>query len=999
VLQRSEDWSALADIYEDRIERCTDDEVAGDLGREALALLEFRLQDRARASKLAAQVCSRFPDHLPLLLDGIACMEAAKDNVEALTQAYESLVALSEGPLKTHALLRLGSLRSQQGKGMDAEEAFQQVAAKGTLAGVLKLYDVGAEQGESETTTSALLSLAETVSSANHRASLLEQAAWERTFALDDEGATDLFTQAHNVDPQRVGPVLGATLLAAKTGDRHLQAECLASLARVVDSSMARSSLLLRAGVIADVMGDEALAKQHFEASVNISPENSNTAVMSADRLPPLPPEAASIEELSSRAELYGIRSALAEPGPAQIDWQLERAEALEFAGSLREAALSVAEVLDQRPDDIRALQALRRICMRGGDRKNLARSSFALAKQIGDTDGRLQLLREAALIFDEELKDSRSAVAAYRLLLELDPGATEYYRLIALIQDFNDVRALYRCYSARLNYLDVQGESLAQADILLDRAQLRDGIGDHRGALRDLQALLNIDPEHSEALIHRARLLERSGDAEQAAEHYQRFLAIVSNLERRAPAELSLSYLLADSLDDLEGAIAQLQQVIAQSPTDLELRERLMALLLRAQRSDEAVATIREMCEMRSTTGAKARDEVRMAAVLRDANRLEEAVESLKRARNYDPLNMNAVRDLVELSGSEESAVSSLLERVSDDIRKELQTTPLRAGLYERLVTVAQWSEDGNLLRRSLQALKYAASLSAEQTRHLDGLRSPTPPAMKSMSVEQWQSTICTPEVGGFAGELWRLIGAAVSEVSGSVPSALGFERAHRQKPATVPHNYPQVAAMMEALGLSELDLFVSDARIGAARALSLDTPTLCLGSGLAEPSTPAERFALGRALAHARAGTGTAAALEDAELCLYFACAAQIAGVDELPGEWIFRVNEEAADSGTRELAKALGRKGRKELQTLTVRFQELVDPAEWMRAAQLSAARFGLLVSDSLPAAFEVMDIGRDGRPVADDKVAQSLMAWSVSGEHLALRKALGLEVAGG
>src|SRR5690606_27008422 len=124
-------------------------------------------------------------------------------------------------------------------------------------------------------------------------------------------------------------------------------------------------------------------------------------------------------------------------------------------AGHLQEALQTVASVLDQRADDIRGLQLLRRICVRGGDRQGLARADFALARLIGDSQGRLELLREAASIFDDELAEVGAAIRAYRKIVEEEPGAPEYERLIALLVEHQDVRALYRCYSARLNHFD----------------------------------------------------------------------------------------------------------------------------------------------------------------------------------------------------------------------------------------------------------------------------------------------------------------------------------------------------------------------------------------------------------------------------------------------------------------------------------------------------------------------------------------------------------------
>ena len=58
------------------------------------------------------------------------------------------------------------------------------------------------------------------------------------------------------------------------------------------------------------------------------------------------------------------------------------------------------------------------------------------------------------------------------------------------------------------------------------------------------------------------AELLERLGEDREAADHLKSFLAVEADPARRASAELSLSHLMADSLDDLQGAIEQLEHV-----------------------------------------------------------------------------------------------------------------------------------------------------------------------------------------------------------------------------------------------------------------------------------------------------------------------------------------------------------------------------------------------------------------------------------------------------
>jgi hypothetical protein len=103
----------------------------------------------------------------------------------------------------------------------------------------------------------------------------------------------------------------------------------------------------------------------------------------------------------------------------------------LELAGRLREAGTVVASVLKSQPGDLRALEALRRMAKRAGDEVTWAHASYQLARAIGDAAARVQLLRDAAGVFDRGKvpKGPDLALAAFRRILQVDPGAPELER------------------------------------------------------------------------------------------------------------------------------------------------------------------------------------------------------------------------------------------------------------------------------------------------------------------------------------------------------------------------------------------------------------------------------------------------------------------------------------------------------------------------------------------------------------------------------------------
>ncbi len=996
ALRRAQNWDGLETCLRDNIDRCADEEVV-EYGREALWVVEFAQNNSGGAAALAVALCERSPDSLPLLLDALACLDRCNADALAVADVLERIVDASHGASKADALLRLGMVSRGLGREADAEQAFRSAGEEGRVAGWLALYHGASKQQDIDMQSEALGALAQSLEDAEQRAAVLTTSAWSETLRGNDEQAAELFSLAREGSEAPAGALLGLSLLSAKAVDPVGQGEFLEALATSTQGAYVQSSLLLHAAMLAEVQGDEESAAERLRKARVISPQDAGTAVMLADRLAPLSPEGhETVPALLERADLCDMRSVLAEAGSARVDWELERAEALELAGHLQESIAAVSSVLEMRPGHIRGLQTLRRVCIRGGDRASQARASVALARQIGDEEGRAALFREAAAIFDGELDDTVAAVATYQALLTELPGAPEYERLVEILREHDDKRMLYRLYSARLKYLGVEGLHRERVPILVARARLRRDIGDLRGAARDFATLLDVDPNHLVALSERAQLLERLGDDREAADLLQVYLALEADPSKRASAELALSHLMADSLDDLQGAITQLEHVVRQSPHDLEVKERLLSLLIKAQRVDEASGLLRDMASMRGSDGERARDELRIAGLQREAGNREAAIGSLRRARQYDALNIEALSDLIELAGGEAKTRSALVESAVADLRGAIAEAPAESSLYEKLAIVASWGKLRHLERQALQALEVVGGLSGEQEAALTRL-GPSPASSEMVFGEDaWLSAFVHRDAGGFAGQLWQVIGAAVAQLSEGTPEGLGFERSQRVKGKSVAKELPAVAALAGHLGIEGLEVYRSDSRGEVARSVTGEHATVCLGGALAKAATPEHRFALGRCLAHAKSGSGSAVELAETDLYSYFAAAAELAGVRPVPTMLAERTKSETVTVLARRMAKALGRRARKDLTAMAPRFTELGSPLSWRIGTEQTAARVGLAVCGSLTAAMDILDIGKGGRSLADAPVGRELLSWSVGEQFLAM---LGSNESGG
>jgi len=974
--------------------------------REAAWVLRQKLDKAGAAADLYRELLDRVPDDA-FALRGLADALGAAGDVAGLAEVLErDAAAQTEPAAQAAAYLRLGGLLERNDRLADALEAYRSAndADPERVLAAVAMYELAVRNGDTNAQVEALRALAVHRPAAEVRADLLEEIGWLGALRLEDyDRAAGAFQAAISAGSQRVDPRLGNALVQARRGEMDELGDALGELAKTVEQPTAKAALLLRAATVAEVAGDRERASARLARAMAAAPKLPGVLVTAAEHLPldplrdqPAMADANFEDAAIDAAVVYRGRAKLAGDAMARQDWSLDAAAVLERRGRLAEAGKLIGEVLRARPDDVRALELLRRVCQRGGDRKSLAAASLALARIVGDPAGKLELLREAASIYDSELNQVAVAVSVYRRILGEDPGAAEFDRLRAIYSEHDDVGGLIELVGDRLKWLDQQQTGpQRKVPLLLERGRLRNKIGDVQGAARDLAALYDIDTRNAEALREQAGVMLQLGDHEIAIKRLERYLEVELDPEKRGWAELTLSQVLAENMDDIAGAIAQLERVISQSADDVDVRERLIALVMRAKDYHRAIREVRELKRLRKSSAERARDELRVATLCRDQLKdAGKAKQALERARQLDPLNIDAIRDLAALSKDSEEK-KQVLRHAASDIRSKIAESPERVALYDRLSVVAQWQNTNYARFLALQAVDALGALSAEQRRFVETRRKSLDEQVDvpttAITAEDWRNLLAHPQAGGFASELWSVLADAATKLTGVDSSRLGFSRADRTSLKAASRQYPSLAHGMASFGVSNVELYISESKKAYARVVSASRPMVYLAADVAKAHTAAGRFLLGRALTHLRTGTGTVAHMRNDELALLFAAAANVAGVSPLP-EVLAGLEASAVADRAKALHKHLGRRERKNLALLASRFSELSDPVQWRSAVMSTAARAGLLLAGDISVALDILDVGRGGRSLKDNPAALALLAWAVGNDHAALRRKL-------
>ncbi len=315
----------------------------------------------------------------------------------------------------------------------------------------------------------------------------------------DLEGAAALYRRVLEIDPaNRVAlPALAAAL--GRLGRIDELAEILAREADLADDPRRKVAFLQRRAELLDEHLDDAeRARAAWEQVRAIAP----THLPALRALGRLHARAGRWDELTAmcRAEADTV----ADPAAA-ADLVLRIGDLLERRlGRVDEAIAAYREALTLAPTHLPALQALARIYRTAGDDEQLVEVLRAQGAVRVAAVERAAPLAEAARIAEERLGDPGRAIESYEEALRLAPGFAPALRALdRLYASTGRVEAL-----AELRRTAPDASAAHRAERLLALVRLEaDRSADRGAALRALDALLRVAPDHPAALLLELRL------------------------------------------------------------------------------------------------------------------------------------------------------------------------------------------------------------------------------------------------------------------------------------------------------------------------------------------------------------------------------------------------------------------------------------------------------------------------------------------------------------
>ena len=189
--------------------------------------------------------------------------------------------------------------------------------------------------------------------------------------------------------------------------------------------------------------------------------------------------------------------------------------------------------------------------------------------------------------------------------------------------------------------------------------------------------------------------------------------------------------------------------------------------------------------------------------------------------------------------------------------------------------------------------------------------------------------------------------------------------------------------------MGVGDVEIYISPAKPGFARAVPLETPALFLGEDVAKAETLDARNSLVRAVVAIKLRLGGLDDMKPPDLASWFAAAMRVANADLNRVPSLAGLPQSRVDERTKVLGKSMSRKDKgKNLPAAVARLDVLADVGTFHAGARATSRRIALLVVGDLFAA--LAPFGRS----AGDPVAADLLSFGLGEDILRLRKDLGL-----
>lgn len=501
---------------------------------------------------------------------------------------------------------------------------------------------------------------------------------------LDKAGSIEMYTQLLAADPKHAQALARMEAIVAREPQNAPAVEVLltayrangdlAKLAQVIEArvgvspdSLERKTLLIELASLRDVQDEpelgflalwRAFKEDPNDAALRKSLEQSADAAKTYDEL-----VSAYEEELPRIAEASDAAIMCLKMGQVLEQKLREPERAVQFFERSRELAPEVGN---------RSLGALDRLYSSLEQFGKQADVLEALAQAAPEAQEKVALLFRLGQLATERLDSPDRAADAFEKILQVDPKHAPSLRsLEALYEAAQSHDKLHRVLVAQRDL--AQG---AERERILNRLAVvsAEGLGDIQQSISTYRELLAKNPRNEQAFAALDKLLEQAQEYEPLRELLAGKLAVTVDPRELVRLNERLGRVLLSRLNKPEEAIPYFKAALERDARHRGALDALREIFEQTDKRDDLVVVLRRLVPLQEdAVGVKAL-RIRLAEVLAQGGRREEALDAARRALEVEP---HSIPELDRVHG-----VFMGLKAYADAVR----ALELKAGVYQGL-------------------------------------------------------------------------------------------------------------------------------------------------------------------------------------------------------------------------------------------------------------------------------------------------------------------------
>ncbi len=661
-------------------------------------------------------------------------------------------------------------------------------------------------------------------------------------------------------------------------------------------------------------------------------------------------------------------------------------------SGSTREALEVFEESAEEAPDDLAAWEGLRTAAEALGDHERRARAAAELGKRCGEPTRAGKFWEEAATLW-LEMGREKDAEVAFESAFERDAqrGAA-FDKVFRRVRERKEGDRLLAIIGRRLEVTDEPSEI---AKLFWEQARVFREKGDVDAALKALENVTMIEPDHVGALALSGEIFIRRGEFEEAATKLSTLASLAeAPAKSRLTAGIAAVDLYENKLDRYDRALDVLLDLHRAGLSTLPVRERLARAAARTGSWSEATRILEHLMEERPEPAGRIEAARLSIAIWRDRlNEVDGAARAVVKLLEEAPGDGEGIDLLLDLGGVETSAKLHLFARARDALLAGLRTNVPDAATARRLMRIARSLGDLGLEQIATGTAIALAGGDSTTDPLMQQIAAAKPRAPQMALTATSIQSLLAPGDEGPPAQLFALLGATLAEALGPNLAALGVGKRDRVDPRSGLALRNEIAAWAGAVGVAEFDLFVGGRDPHGIQGVPGEPPALVIGTGITAPLDPATRGRIARELFAVSRGTTILRQRDETTLAAIGVAACHIADVPIQAPQYAILAEVE------KSIGKAIPRRVKKSLAEVC---NALVsgghDVKAWSRRAQMSLARVVLVASGDVD--FTLRDTlgespDRLRQLVKSDDRAKEILRFAFSPSYLDLRRALGLE----